>query len=96
MGRRESNTGSHRDSAKPVSVSEVEEETERERRKERREEAQRKAEMQTGMYLLNSTFHIFFQMRIFYFVLFIIEVTVALHLKEVLLTHRLNGVFLTI
>lgn len=59
MGRRESNTGSHRDSAKPVSVSEVEEETERERRKERQEEAQRKAEMQTGMYLLNSTFHIF-------------------------------------
>lgn len=59
MGRRESNTGSHRVSAKPVSVSEVEEETERERRKERQEEAQRKAEMQTGMYLLNSTFHIF-------------------------------------
>lgn len=29
-GRRESNTGSQRDSAKPVSVSEVEEETERE------------------------------------------------------------------
>lgn len=53
MGRRESNTGSHRDSAKPVSVSEVEEETERERRKERQEETQRKAEMQTGMYLLN-------------------------------------------
>lgn len=45
MGRRESNTGSHRDSAKPVSVSEVEEETDRERDvkkdKRRRRERQR-------------------------------------------------------
>lgn len=41
MGRRESNTGSHRDSAKPVSVSEVEEETERDVKKDKRRRRER-------------------------------------------------------
>lgn len=81
MGRRESNTGSHRDSAKPVSVSEVEEETERERdvKKDKRRCRERQRCKRHVSFKLN--FSHFFQMRIFYFVLFIIEVIVALHLK---------------